>query len=311
MGPTYPTVALVRARRLPSPSCSTPSGSTFPIGNTTVTCSVSDPDDSNSPATATFTVTVLDDDLALTHVPSDITTRATSPHGTVVTYTPPSAIDEDRPAPTPACSQASPSTFPIGNTTVTCSVSDPDDSNSPATATFTVTVKEAAAALAAAVRVSIDTGRALVDHGRASIRLSCAGATPGIASRNTDADEPHADHHPRPRSPSGDPQDDRDRPRRLRRANRPHHDDRAAAEGRRRAPSRARPPPPTGGHRDCDRSRRTRLAAHQQPQARPPATVNAVLAGDGRATLRMWRLAGGGAGRRRASADALPGIARA
>ena len=64
-------------------------------------------------------------------------------------------------------------------------MSDPDDSNSPATATFTVTVKEAAAALAAAVRVSIDTGRALVDHGRASIRLSCAGATPGSACRGT------------------------------------------------------------------------------------------------------------------------------
>src|SRR5579862_4389523 len=43
---------------LPSVSCNHASGSTFPIGTTTVTCTASDPDDSNSPASASFAITV-------------------------------------------------------------------------------------------------------------------------------------------------------------------------------------------------------------------------------------------------------------
>lgn len=39
-------------------SCSPASGSMFAIGTTTVSCSVSDPDDSNSPVSSSFTVTV-------------------------------------------------------------------------------------------------------------------------------------------------------------------------------------------------------------------------------------------------------------
>jgi len=42
----------------PTVSCSPASGSTFPIGTTTVTCSAADAGDGNSPATASFTVTV-------------------------------------------------------------------------------------------------------------------------------------------------------------------------------------------------------------------------------------------------------------
>jgi hypothetical protein len=43
---------------LPSASCTPASGSTFAIGTTTVTCLVSDSDDSNSPVSQSFTVTV-------------------------------------------------------------------------------------------------------------------------------------------------------------------------------------------------------------------------------------------------------------
>ena len=42
-----------------SVSCSPPSGSTFAIGTTTVSCTATDPDDSNSPVSSSFTVTVL------------------------------------------------------------------------------------------------------------------------------------------------------------------------------------------------------------------------------------------------------------
>jgi HYR domain len=130
---------------LPSVSCVPASGSTFAIGTTKVTCTVSDSDDANSPVSASFTVTVNDTDLALINVPANITVDATSPQGAVVTYTTPTVVDEDSPLPTATCTPASGSTFPIGTTTVTCTVSDSDDTPSSVSQSFTVTVKGAAA----------------------------------------------------------------------------------------------------------------------------------------------------------------------
>jgi hypothetical protein len=82
-----------------------------------------------------------DTDLALTNMPSNITTNATSSQGAVVTYTPPTVVDEDNPLPTANCSPASGSTFAFGTTKVTCSVSDSDDTNSPVSQSFSVTVQ--------------------------------------------------------------------------------------------------------------------------------------------------------------------------
>ena len=42
----------------PAPGCSPAPGSVFPIGTTTVTCTATDPDDSSSPVTTSFTITV-------------------------------------------------------------------------------------------------------------------------------------------------------------------------------------------------------------------------------------------------------------
>lgn len=44
----------------PAATCSTPSGSTFPVGVTTVTCTASDPSEADSPVSDSFTVTVTD-----------------------------------------------------------------------------------------------------------------------------------------------------------------------------------------------------------------------------------------------------------
>jgi hypothetical protein len=56
---TYtPPTATDEASEVPSVTCNPASGLTFPIGTTTVTCRTTDPDDLNSPVTATFTVTV-------------------------------------------------------------------------------------------------------------------------------------------------------------------------------------------------------------------------------------------------------------
>jgi alpha-tubulin suppressor-like RCC1 family protein len=92
-------------------------------------------------------VGLTDNDLALTGVPADITVSATDPGGAVVSYALPTVVDEDAVVPTVSCAPASGSTFPIGTTTVTCSVSDPEDVNSPVTASFTVTVQGAPAQL--------------------------------------------------------------------------------------------------------------------------------------------------------------------
>jgi hypothetical protein len=126
-------------------SCTPASGSTFAIGTTTVTCTATDSDDANSPVSQSFTVTVNDTDLGLKNLPSNITTDATSPQGATVTYTPPTVVDEESPLPTVSCTPASGSTFAIGTTTVTCTVSDSDDTPSSVSQSFTVTVKGAAA----------------------------------------------------------------------------------------------------------------------------------------------------------------------
>ncbi len=70
-----------------------------------------------------------DDDLALSGVPADLAVDATSASGAVVT-TAPTAVAEDSPATgTVGCAHAWGSTFPIGETTVTCTVNDADALN--------------------------------------------------------------------------------------------------------------------------------------------------------------------------------------
>ena len=83
-----------------------------------------------------------DNDLGLTNLPANITTDATGPQGAVVTYTSPTVVDEDSPLPTASCSPSSGSTFAIGTTTVTCTVSDSDDVNSPVSHSFQVVVQD-------------------------------------------------------------------------------------------------------------------------------------------------------------------------
>jgi hypothetical protein len=104
-----------------------------------------------------------DADLALTNMPADLTVNATSPNGAVVTYTQPTVVDEDSPRPTATCSPSSGSTFAIGVTTVTCSVSAAGDLNSPWSETFTVNVLGAAAQLANLSLSGVPPGTSLAD----------------------------------------------------------------------------------------------------------------------------------------------------
>jgi large repetitive protein len=101
-------------------SCNTPSGSTFSLGDTAVTCSATDAHGNR--ATGSFTVTV-GDHTAPTLDLTNKTAEATAPDGADVTYSA-TANDAVDGAITPQCEPGSGTTFAVGTTTVDCSASD-------------------------------------------------------------------------------------------------------------------------------------------------------------------------------------------
>jgi hypothetical protein len=114
-------------------NCAPPSGSTFPIGNTVVTCTAND--SCGNVTNCTFTITVVPRPLSIT-CPSNITVRATSSAGAVVTYT--VTASGGCPPITVSGAPASGSTFPIGTTTVNCTATDACGQQ--ANCTFNITV---------------------------------------------------------------------------------------------------------------------------------------------------------------------------
>jgi large repetitive protein len=118
-------------------TCTPPSGSTFPNGVTTVTCSATDSD--NHTTTGSFTVTVGDNVPPVVTVPPSILAEATGPGGAVVTFSA-SAVDNIDGSVPVTCSPTSNSLFPIGVTTVTCTAQD--SSGNVGMASFNVTVQD-------------------------------------------------------------------------------------------------------------------------------------------------------------------------
>jgi hypothetical protein len=110
-------------------ACAPFSGSTFPFGESTVTCDATDSRDNSTAgrtpsASAMFTVTVRDTIApTLSNVPADMTVEATSASGSLVAYALPTAwdsVDGSRPV---ACTPA-PGPFALGSTAVECSAAD-------------------------------------------------------------------------------------------------------------------------------------------------------------------------------------------
>src|SRR5205823_3608950 len=101
--------------------CAPPSGSTFPLGTTTVTCTAIDAH--GNTATATFTVKVQDTTPPAIGAAPDVTAEATGPTGAVVTFPMPAATDAVGPV-TVTCDPASGSLFSLGETMVTCTAVD-------------------------------------------------------------------------------------------------------------------------------------------------------------------------------------------
>ena len=134
--------------------CLPSSGSIFPLGLTTVTCTATDSSDNDG--SASFTVTVSDTTPPILSVPaSPITKEATSSAGAVVTFTT-SAIDIVDPAPAVLCAPLSGATFAIGTTLVNCTARDAAANESAAQA-FNVIVTAAALPKKYVVTVSSST----------------------------------------------------------------------------------------------------------------------------------------------------------
>jgi HYR domain len=138
-------------------TCTPPSGATFALGATQVSCTATDKAGNN--ATGTFTVTVRDTKAPDPDPPSDMTVEATSPTGAAVTYTASATDLVDGQLPM-ACTPPSGGTFPLGTTTVTCSATD--KAGNTATASFTITVRDRTAprfTLPADLTVEATSGR--------------------------------------------------------------------------------------------------------------------------------------------------------
>lgn len=118
-------------------TCTPASGSTFPIAMTTVNCSASDL--SGNTANGSFTITIQDTTPPALTLPGNMTVEADDASGAVVSFsaTAMDIVDGSRPV---TCNPASGSTFPLGTTTVDCSVSDSEDNTT--SGSFEVTVRD-------------------------------------------------------------------------------------------------------------------------------------------------------------------------
>jgi hypothetical protein len=124
--------------------CSPASGSSFPVGTTTVTCTGKDA--ANNMSTCTFTVQVNDTQPPVITCPANVTTVANqngclSAACQIVTYTAP-VVSDNCSGVTTVCTPPSGSCFALGVTTVTCTATDA--SANTATCSFTVTAYDVA-----------------------------------------------------------------------------------------------------------------------------------------------------------------------
>ena len=168
--------------QLPTPSdscspaprlvCLPPSGSVFPIGETTVTCTADD--QSGNMVQCTFTVRVVDTMPPLIQCPGDIVTACTGPNGSIVTYTV-TATDTCDPSPSVTCDPPSGSTFPPGPTTVTCIARDRHGNES--RCSFTVNVRDTAPPTITCPgnfeRDCVNNGGALVEYPAPQVKDDC------------------------------------------------------------------------------------------------------------------------------------------
>jgi len=116
------------------PTCTPDSGSTFPLGSTTVNCIATD--GSFNTGSASFTVTVEDTTPSSLSVPADTTEECSSPAGQAVNIGQATAADSGDPNPT--ITNDAPSLFNLGSTTVTWTATDASLNSASATQEVTI-----------------------------------------------------------------------------------------------------------------------------------------------------------------------------
>lgn len=120
-----------------TPSCSIPSGSTFALGDTTVSCTATDA--AGNVSSGSFPVKVRDTTPPELTLPAATSAEATGPTGAVVTFSTLANDIVDAKVDV-SCTPASGSIFGLGETTVTCDARD--DAGNTTTKGFVVTVKD-------------------------------------------------------------------------------------------------------------------------------------------------------------------------
>jgi hypothetical protein len=116
-------------------TCTPPSGSFFPVGSTTVTCTTS------AGPSCSFMVTVMDAQPPAITCPANITVSNDPDQcGAIVNYPNATATDNCPGVGTPVCTPPTGSFFPVGSTTVTCTVSDA--AGNTASCSFSITVND-------------------------------------------------------------------------------------------------------------------------------------------------------------------------
>jgi len=121
---------------LATSGCDHASGSTFPIGTTTVTCNATDAE-GNTATPASFNVTVTDSTAPNITTPGDFSVEATSSAGAAPTYSV-GFSDPDDSVATSGCTPASGTTMALGPHVISCSATDSHGNS--ASASFTITV---------------------------------------------------------------------------------------------------------------------------------------------------------------------------
>ena len=134
---TFATSAFDAVDHIRPVICTADSGSVFPLGSTTVTCSATD--DSGNKTPGTFKVTVKDSVAPVLTLPATITVTTSSTSGANVSYTA-TAADAVSGSRSVSCSPSSGSKFKVGTTSVSCSASD--STGNTATGSFNVTVNK-------------------------------------------------------------------------------------------------------------------------------------------------------------------------
>ena len=135
-GATSATVSFSVTSNEGTPSCTPSSGSSFTLGTTTVNCSATDA--SGNTGTASFTVTVQDTTPPTLTLPGNQTVNVNGVSAATVTYS--ATASDGGTALTPTCAPASGSSFVLGTTSVSCSVTDAAGNTS--SGSFTVTVQD-------------------------------------------------------------------------------------------------------------------------------------------------------------------------